>query len=355
MDLGGVASTLTMQANERLIKHLKLDGGDAEVWKDWLVMRSIDSRIIKMLDVDFLHVGLNAPDNWVPKRWPDGRFTDEWGPVHKQVGDYAELVAYPLSEATVDDIERHQWPNPFDPGRSRGVKDKVRDLYENTDYALATFDIGRLFEWCQWIRGMELFFMDLVNNQKFAIALMDKVLDVQKGLLDVLLREVGQYIDVVCLGDDLGMQDRPLISPHMYRNLIKPRHKELCGFVRERTDAKIYFHTDGAVFPLIQDLIDVGVEILNPVQPLAEGMDRKRIKKEFGGSLSFWGGFDVQQAIRGTVKEVRDETKKVIKELGARGGLIFSPAHNFQSVDPPENILAMYETAGDCGRYPLRV
>jgi uroporphyrinogen decarboxylase len=353
MDCGGVASTMTMPAYERFISHLGRRKEDAEVWEDWLVMRSLDSQIVEMLDVDFLHVGLNAPDNWLPKRFADGRFTDEWGSIHKIVGDYAEMVEFPLAEADIDDIDSYSWPDPYDPGRARGAKDKAKDLYDNTDYALATFDIGRLFEWCQWVRGMEQFMMDLVVNQKFAIALMDRVLEVQKGLTDVLLREVGQYIDVITLGDDLGAQDRLLLSPQLYREFIKPRHKTLCDYVHQRTDAKIYFHTDGAVYPIIDDLIEVGVDILNPVQPLASGMDRERIKNTFGDKLVFWGGVDTQQAIRGNLEEVIEETRKCITELGAGGGFILAPAHNFQSIDPPENILAVYETAKKYGQYPL--
>jgi uroporphyrinogen decarboxylase len=185
------------------------------------------------------------------------------------------------------------------------------------------------------------------------MALMDKVLEVQIGLTEVLLREVGEYIDVITLGDDLGGQDRLLLSPQLYRELIKPRHKALCDFVRQRTDAKIYFHTDGAVYPLIEELIEVGVDILNPVQPLASGMDRKRIKDEFGNRLIFWGGVDTQQATRGTREEVIEETRNCITELGTGGGLILAPAHNFQSIDPPENVLAVYETAKKYGQYQV--
>jgi uroporphyrinogen decarboxylase len=188
--------------------------------------------------------------------------------------------------------------------------------------------------------------MDLMQNEKFAQVLMDKILNFQIRLLENLFKEIGSYIDVIKIGDDLGAQNALLISPKSYRKLIKPRHKKLISFIKKKTKAKVLLHTDGAVYSLIEDLIEIGVDILNPLQVSAKGMDAKRLKKEFGDELCFWGGIDTQKILpQGSTKEIEEEVKRIIDELAPGGGYILASVHNIQPDVPPENIYAMYQAA----------
>ena len=352
MDLGGVASTITDKTYFSLKDYLGITGREGEeIWEEWAVVAKVHPDILKQLDVDFMHIRMNPPKDWSPKRYPDGSFTNEWGTKWKKVGFYSEMVDFPLKNATIEDLNNYPWPDPHAPGRTDGLRKRVKYLYENTDYALATFDIGRLIEWCQWVRGFQQFMEDLVLNPDFVIKLMDKVLEIQKGFFEVLLDAVGDYIQVVTCGDDLGSQSGLLMSPQLYRDLIKPRHSKLFHFIKKRTQAKIFFHSDGAIYPLVPDLVEAGIDILNPVQPLAKGMSQRKVKEEFRDKLCFWGGVDTQKILPfGTREEVSFEVKRVIRTLGANGGLILSPAHNLQPDVPPENIVTLYRTAKECGR-----
>jgi uroporphyrinogen decarboxylase len=160
---------------------------------------------------------------------------------------------------------------------------------------------------------------------------------------------------VVVTSDDLGMSERTLISPALYRALIKPRQKRTFDFFKARTGAKRYYHTDGAIYPLIPDLVEIGVEVFNPVEVRAAGMeDTERLKREFGDRLTFWGAIDTHHVLsHGTPEEVRGEVCRRIRDLGPGGGYVVSPVHNVQPDVPPENVVAMYEAAQELGRYPL--
>jgi len=228
---------------------------------------------------------------------------------------------------------------------STSLAEEAHRLYEETDYALvADFLGGGIFEQALWMRGFERFMMDMVSDEPFATALLDTLLELYIEFYAVYLEAVGPYVQIVAVGDDLGMQTGPLISPRLYRRLIKPRHRELYDFIHSRTEAKIMHHTCGSVFPFVQDLIDVGVDILNPIQTSARGMDPVALKREFGERLVFHGGIDVQQILPfATPERVREEVRHIVTTLGQGGGYIFAPSHNIQADVPPENIVAMYE------------
>jgi uroporphyrinogen decarboxylase len=226
-----------------------------------------------------------------------------------------------------------------------GLKEKAKEYYDR-GYAVALGSVGgRILEQAQWLRGLSVFMEDLAINVEFAVALMDKLVALQKDFFCNVLDEVGEYLSVVCMGDDLSTQQSLFMSPQMYRQLIKPRHAELYGFVKERCKARIMHHSCGAVYPLIRDLIEVGVDILNPVQPLARCMDRANIKKEFGKEICFWGGVDEQYVLPfGDIHDVEKEVKLAVSTLGKNGGYILSAAHNIQPDVKAENILTMYKT-----------
>jgi uroporphyrinogen decarboxylase len=178
-----------------------------------------------------------------------------------------------------------------------------------------------------------------------AQTLMEMVLEMQLVKMERYLDEVGEYIDVVCVGDDFAGQQAPLISPALFRASIKPYLKRYFELIKRKTSAPLHLHSCGAVRDLLSDLIDIGVDIINPVQVSAAGMDPAVLKKKFGKSLSFWGGIDTQRILPyGTPEDVRNEVTRISRILGKGGGYVLNPVHNVQPDVPPQNILAMYET-----------
>ncbi len=354
MDIGGIASTLIDTCYHRLKSHLGVSATDDVIWPDWSAVAKVSGEVLGILGADFCHIRMNPPDGWRSRSFPDGSWTNEWGTRFRKLGHYTEMVGFPLEDAEPPDLDSHPWPDVRDKGRTRGLRDYAKQLFEGTDYALATFDIGRLFEWCQWLRGMEKFLEDLALRPRFAEALLDRVLDVQIGLFDAYLDAVGDYVDIVTTGDDLGTQSSLLISPEMYRRFLKPRHKKLFDFIRSKTPAKIWFHTDGVCAPILDDLVEIGIDILNPVQPRVKGMSQSALKTRYGDRLCFWGGVDEQHVLpHGTPADVEAEVVRVLEELGHGGGFILAPAHNFQPDVSPQNITALYTAGREHGVYPL--
>ena len=197
--------------------------------------------------------------------------------------------------------------------------------------------------------------MDMIANPKLTTAIMDKMLEFYISFWGEMLPIVGPYVQVIKLGDDLGMQSGPLISPDLFRSMIKPRERELIAFIKKRTDAKIFFHSCGSIYEFIPDLIEIGVDVLNPIQVSAKDMDTKRLKQEFGDRLAFWGAVDTQQVLPfGSPEDVVAEVKKRIGDLAPGGGYILSSVHNIQAKVPPENIETMFDAALRYGEYPIR-
>ena len=201
---------------------------------------------------------------------------------------------------------------------------------------------------------MPKFAFDLYRNPTFAEKLMDKILEFHMAFFDRFLDSVGQYVQIVFVGDDLAEQKGPAIRPTIYRSLIKPRQRKLYQFIKSKADVKLCYHSCGSVIPFIEDLVEMGVDILTPIQVSAANMDTKRLKNDFGDRISFLGGVDTQRVMPfGTVDEVRDEVKKRIEDLAPNGGYILGAVHNIQPEVPPENIFAMFDAARKYGGYPL--
>ena len=364
VDLGSTAvSGIHQRANDGLKALLGIEADEPvhDVVQGLVVP---DERILQRFGVDLRRVALRPPSNAsaVLPSGSEDTYCDEWGMRRRRTDLYWEIVAHPLADAKVEDLRHYPfgspfgvaqgkaqgrpWPNPHDPCRVAGLAEEARRLYRETDYALvADFLGGGIFEQALWMRGFERFMMDMISDEPFATALLDTLLELYIEFYAVYLEAVGPYVQIVALGDDLGMQTGPLISPELYRRLIKPRHKELYDFIHSRTEAKILHHTCGSVLLFVQDLIDVGVDILNPIQTSAQGMDPAALKREFGERLIFHGGIDVQQILPFVTPErVREEVRHIVATLGQGGGYIFAPSHNIQADVPPENIVAMYET-----------
>ncbi len=263
--------------------------------------------------------------------------------------------SYPLAAMTSEaEIEAYNWPNLADPERVRGLREKIEELGE--DYAITIGDpVGGIFALGFRMRGYMNFYLDLAGNPSFACRLMDKFTELKLQYWDTVLNEVGDLVNVIVYEDDLGQQDRPLISPEMYRKLVKPRHRRIFSSIKRKISDSTYIlmHSDGAIYDLLPDLIEIGVDIINPVQVSAAKMDSAKLKKEFGDEIVFWGGgVDTQKVLSfGTPDGVRDEVKRRIEDLAPGGGFVFGTIHNIQPEVPPANIIAMWETLQEYGVY----
>jgi uroporphyrinogen decarboxylase len=361
IDLDGWATYFTEGAYRNLLQYLGVD--EEPRVNDWFLVSGVNESILQRFGVDFRRVALGAPDGFRSKTYPDGSWDDEWGvrkrkaahrnPRTGQTAYYAEMIEPPLAQASIDDLENYAWPDPGDPGRYRGLAERVKRLYETTDYALVAAAISEgIFEKAQALRGMQRFFEDLLINREFAAGLIDKILNIQLAIFDRYLSVVGPYVEMVETSDDYGMQAGPLISPQLYREMLKPAHRRLNSFIRQRTRAKIYLHSCGSIADMLDDLIDAGVDVINPVQPRAKDMDSAVLKRRFGTRVVFHGGVDEQYVLpHGSVEEVREEVTRRIRAFAPGGGYIFAPAHNIQDDVSPENVITMFETALEVGRY----
>lgn len=360
IDLGGSVSSIHWFAYKTLTQFLGLDL-DIRIGDKIQQLAVLDAPVLERLGVDIRHVSLKkgffiGGEDRLDD--PSGRayFIDDWGIKWAKNPYYYDMVDHPLKDATTEDLERYPWPDPSDPARYDGLREDVKHLYEGTEYAIVADAIfGGLFECAWWLRGFERFNVDLHKRPDFATGLLDKILELYLGFYGRYLDAVGDRVEMVELGDDLGAQTGPIISPQMFRKYLKPRYKKLYDFIHSKTKAKVFHHSCGAVYPFIRDLIEVGVDVLNPIQPRAAMMDIGRIKREFGGLLSLHGGVDIQRVLPyGTAEDVAAEVKRVIG-LGARGGgYILAGAHNIQADTPVENIWAMFEAAKTYGVYPIR-
>lgn len=293
-------------------------------------------------------------------REPGSHYVNSWGSGQvKSESGYWFPGVHPLSDAdSSEEIEDYRgWPDMSDPTRVAHVKDRVKEIQNRGEYAIMAtpwllFPLERAFA----MRGMDVVLQDLVRNPEFTKALLEKIATQCKALMDSFLAELADNVDIIAIGDDLGTQDSLLMSPKTYREILKPIHADYLEFIRERTDAKVFFHTDGDVFPLINDLIEIGVDILNPIQTSAGDMSHlEQLNEQFGDDIVFCGGIDTREVLPGSSPdEVRAEVRRVIDTLGQGGGYMLSAVHTVMDEVPAENVLAMVDAAREFGKYPLR-
>ncbi len=359
-DLGGWVTTISKVTYDRVVSLLGLKAeGKVE---DWVQQTAIPGEsVLQQLGIDTRYVRPGTPKRWKLKKEEDEKYyyiTDAWGikrAMPKEGGRYYDIYENPLKGTTIKDLESYPWPDPTDLGFTEGIEEKAKYLYENTDYAIVgDFNFASQYENTWYMRSFADFYMDMVANPDFVDALLEKMCELHIKFLDKVLNATGKYIHIVMQGDDLTGHDGPLMSPKFYRTFIKPRQRRIFSFIKEKTKAKIFYHCCGSVYQFIPDLIEIGADILNPVQVSAKNMDTNRLKKEFGDQISFWGAIDTQHILPfGTVQNVKEEVRKRIVDLAPGGGYILSAVHNIQSDVPPENVLAMYEAAKEYGNYPI--
>jgi uroporphyrinogen decarboxylase len=260
---------------------------------------------------------------------------------------YHDQKSFPLSgEITVSDIANYPWPDPDDPGILKGLKERIRWIRENTDCAAVMWIPTPFVHVSQYVRGFEDWYVDLALNTKVLEALFDAVLEVNLRMSENMLREVGREIDVMVCADDLGAQQGLQISHDQYMKFIHPRLARYMRQAHDLSPAKLLFHSCGSVASIIEDLIDIGVDALNPVQVSTAGMDPTGLKNKYRGRMAFWGAMDTQHVLpKGTVEDVKKMAEERVEVMAEGGGFVMSAVHNIQPDVPLDNILAMYQHA----------
>ncbi len=327
--------------------------GTAEI--DEETMRRLHSDVRGVLDLEPAEIRKRNCE-----RDPHSDYIDSWGSGQTEIspGDWFPSV-HPLPEArTAEDLDSYQgWPDMSDPTRIAHVRENSRRLAEENQFAiLATPWLLFPFERAYAMQGMETFLLNMAQDPDFARALLEKIAVYCKQLMGRFLQELGKNVDIIKIGDDLGTQKSLMISPKMYREILKPVHADFISFIKARTKARIFFHSDGDVAPLIEDFIEMGVDILNPIQTSAGSMsDLPSLKKRFGSNIVFCGGIDTHHVLPfGSPEEVRQEVRRVIQILGPGGGCMIGAVHTVMNDVPPENVLAMVDAVEEFGHYPLQ-
>ena len=302
-------------------------------------------QIIDWINPDIATVWPNSV--WVYKGEvaKDGSYTDAYGCLVRPISFYYDVVKRPLvGPITADDIRRHPLPDPYAAGVTNGLLQQAESAQQTGRAVLLDIPALGPFEGACWLRGFEDFLCDLYEDEYLAETLMDALTENTIGYWDALLSETGHLIDICGQGDDIGMQDRPFISPEIYNRLIKKYHKRIFDFIKEKTKAKIFMHVCGSVYDLLPALIESGVDILEAVQTSAAKMEPERLKKEFGDALCFWGAVDTQQLIMNAdPRDFREEIYRLADVLGRDGGYILAPSHNIQPNVPCENVRVMLD------------
>jgi uroporphyrinogen decarboxylase len=336
-----VDSSIVVEGYERLASHFRVPA-QAALTNRMMRVVNVDERILASLDIDTRGVVPASPPDIMLGE--DG-YRDEWGVerVRPAGSFYYDERRFPLAgEITVADIARYPMPDPHDPIRRKGLKERVRQVHALDCAAVLNLPSAFVHR-TQYLRGFADWFMDFASDRRLLAALFDAVLEVSLAQCQEILAEVGEEVDVVLASDDLGTQRGLMVSPADYRALIKPRHARYFRLLHDMTPAKVLFHTCGSVVDILDDMVEIGVDALHPVQVSARGMDAATLKATWGDKLAFWGGIDTQRVLcQGTPDEVRAEVARRIEELGRDGGYVLGAVHNIQPDVSVENVLAMY-------------
>jgi len=345
IDFGGWLSGSKQGAHEKLAAHLGIGAGE---WSVYDPGESIQRRF----EIDFRRVTPRTPARAAACENPDGSVTDAWGITRVRENEDDQIVHFPLADASVADLAAYSWPDADAPGRYERVRAEAVAIHARGLAVSAQPDINGVFELACWLCGFDRVLMDMAADPDFIRALFERITRIQEALAGGYYTALGDEAEMVQLGDDFGTQNGPFFSPGMYREMIVPYQRRYHAAIRAHTSAKIFHHSCGSVYRLVEDMIATGVEILNPVQHSAAEMDLARLKKEFGSRLVFHGGIDVQTVLpRLSPEGVRDEVKRVIDVLAPGGGYVLAPSHNIQADCPPENVVAMLEAALEFGGY----
>jgi uroporphyrinogen decarboxylase len=362
IDLGGFQTGIHRIPYASLVKHLGIE--EAVNILDAVQQIVVPSEaVLRRFHADIRYVTAHGPHDFQSnielnerggRKWHDLR--DEFGVVWSMPADqmlYMDISHHPLANANLKDLKSYPFPNGGDASRFTGVRERALQLRRDTPYALSSGICGVSYEICWYMRGMEQWFMDMKEDVRFCEALIDHTAQYWVDWMHAFLEEVGDVLDVVMIGDDLTGQDGPLFSPQFYRDVVRPRQQSIIDVIKKKSQCKIWYHTCGDCSVYVPDFIDMGIDILNPVQTNSAGMDPAKLKKMYGKNIVFWGGgIDSQRVLPfASPQEVRQAVKHNVEIFKPGGGYVFNNVHNIQPGVPPENIAALFDAAYEFGFY----
>ncbi len=377
IDLGSTDSSgITWIAYNNLKKALGMSG-NTRVFDLMQMIVKVEVEVLKIIESDAVSL-IYEPREWksfefikghpieIPERVlieekDNGEmliYSNDGKPSYKRPkgGFYFDSIYHPLKDADLpEDIDKgfsfmESYDMPYYMDESfEDLKKRAVILHEKTDYAVVANLWVHLLASGQDLRGFENFMMDLVINKKMAHRFLEKQVEAYIPRIDKYLEAVGNYIDVIQVNDDLGTQNGLQLSKELYVEMLKPYHKKLWRHIKQKSKKHILLHSCGSIYELIPDLIEMGIDAINPVQVSAKNMDSKKLKTEFGKDITFWGGgCDTQKILpQGNPKDVKEEVKRRAEDLFGSGGFVFCQVHNIQPDVPVENIIAMYEALND--------
>lgn len=391
IDLGAMRSTgITAIAYSRLKKYLGITGGETYVYDVVQQLAQPELPILDYVEADVVDLGrafLTEESDWQDFELPDGspakipahiRFRPDGAGGRLALNAagvaigamppgafYLSQSRFPLKdwdgrdlkvldrlpefmdEVTWAALPSPPWHKPLTEKHLRDIRRTAKKVYETTDFAVMAAFGANLLEWGQYLCRNDQFLIDLIENPAKVEALLDRLTEMHIASLEKFLDAIEGYVQILQMGDDLGTQQGPVISPLMYRRFFKPRHKMIYERVKRRRGVHLFLHSCGSIVDLLPDLIDAGVEIINPVQTSARGMEPGRLKRDFGKDVTFWGGgCDTQRVLpQATEKEIDDHVRRRIETFAPGGGFVFTQIHNILPNVPPRNIVAMAEAA----------
>jgi len=362
IDLGGNQTGIHKFAYEALLRHLGI-ADEVTIMDAVQQLARPCEPLLERFHVDTRYIAAGAAADFpggIVSNYRGGRLwhdlSDEFGVTWSMPEDrpyYMDISHHPLAQATLEDLADYPFPKGDDPSRFAALRERALAIRNDTPYAVVSGISGVVYEICWYMRGLQQWFIDMLTQPEFCEALLDQTLRFWLDWFRVFCDEVGDLVDVVMIGDDLAGQRGPLFRPDFYRRVVQPRHKRLVQYIRSRTQAKIWYHTCGACAAYIPDLLENGIDILNPVQISAAGMDPATLKARFGDRLAFWGGaIDAQHVLpTATPETVREHVRRNLEIWKPHGGYVFNNVHNIQAGVPPENIVALYDAAYAYGFY----
>jgi uroporphyrinogen decarboxylase len=354
-DLGSTQVTgIHVIAYQNLREYLGLPKVEAQICDEVQGLALPDDDVIEKLGVDVRGLFPLNSHNWNVAAIDAGdswEYHDEWGLTqHKPNPDglYFSVVKSPLDRPalTVEDVQAYAWPDTGDPQRIAGLHELAATYRAQGQAVMIKGVLAGIFEMSQRVRGMQNIMIDLASNEELACAFLDKMVELKINFWETALTQMGDVIDVISEADDYGTQTSQLISPRMFRKIFKPRLQTLFTRIHQLApDAKLFFHSDGNIRPILPDLIEIGIDILNPIHITATGMEPSALKRDFGKDVVFWGGGVETQSVLpfGTPQAVRDNVRRNVDALAPGGGYVFNTIHNIQADVPPQNIMAMIE------------
>ena len=390
LDLSATPSSgISAIAYNNLKQHLGINDGHTRIYDVVQQLAQLEDEIIDRFGVDVLDIGRafnTAETDWYDIKLPDGSkaqyplwfrptekpdgshiVLDEDGDKIAQMppsGTFFDQTCFPYIDCYPADykdlgkamnkvlwqkLAHSPWDNAAAPDFYKQLRERALFLRQTTDQALMIVCGCNLFEWGTFLRRMDNFLVDLLLEPEEVKKLLDALMERHLASLEKVCAAVGDVVDILRFGDDLGTNDGPFMNPEIYRKLFKPRHTMLCDYVHSHSSMKTFLHSCGSLRELMPDLIEAGYDILNPIQTTARGMDPVELKREFGRDITFWGGGCNTRWVlnRATPQEVYEYTSRMLDIFMPGGGYVFNTEHNIMPDVPPENIIAMYKAVHD--------